>query len=99
MRKIVSIFDFYQSFAFTSIFISAICMFFTSKYGIGAFSTLFWFKIATLGLIYYIVNTYKSDELYYYKNLGLTKRVLWVSALLIDLGLFFLLLIISLILR
>lgn len=99
MRKIRSILDFYQSFAFTSVLITAVCVFFTCKFGIEAFAPLFWFKIAALGLIYYIVNTYKSDELYYFKNLGLTKRVLWVSALLIDLGLFILLLIISLNIR
>lgn len=96
MKKLQFILDFYQSFAFISVLFTVICMFFTCKYGIGAFSALFWFKIVTLGLTYYIVNSYKSDELYYYKNLGFTKRVLWVLALLIDLVLFILLIIISL---
>lgn len=99
MRKICSILDFYQSFSYTSILITIVCVFFTCKFGIGAFAPLFWFKITTLGLIYYIIKTYKSDEFYYYKNLGLTKRILWISAMLIDLGLFILLLIISLKLR
>lgn len=99
MKKIRLIFNFYQSFVFTSVLITTVCVYFTCKFGIGAFSILFWFKIATLGIIYYIIDAYKSDEFYYYKNLGLTKRALWVSVLLIDLVLFILLLIISLKLR
>jgi hypothetical protein len=99
MRKIRSIYDFYQSFAFTSILITSICAYFLFKYGIGAFAVLSWFKIFTFGLIYYIVNTYKKNELYYYKNIGLGKSVLWWGAVSIDLILYMLLLIISLKLR
>lgn len=99
MRKIHSILDFYQSFSFTCNLITVICIFFTYKYGIGTFMPLFWFKIATMGVIFYIMNTYKSNEIYYYKNLGLTKKVLWTSVLLIDLIFFIVLLIICLKLR
>jgi len=40
---------------------------------------LFWFKIATLGLIFYFINNYKSNQYYYYQNLGISKLMLWVT--------------------
>lgn len=55
-------------------------------------STLFWFKVLTSGLFYYYVNTYKANEYYYYKNLGLSKLQLWISSITIDFIIFFVLL-------
>jgi len=52
------------------------------------FGMLFWFKVATLGLIFYFVNSYKSKHYYYYQNLGLSKAMLWGVALGFDLFLF-----------
>ena len=53
---------------------------------------LFWFKIITLGLISYYIHSYKKDEFYYYKNLGLAKKHLWISTLSFDFILFLILL-------
>ena len=52
--------------------------------GIKTFQVLFWFKIFTLGLIFYYINSYKKKELYYYKNLGISKLKLWLPILIFD---------------
>ncbi len=69
------------------------------QYGISVFNILFWFKIATLALITYLINIKKEEEFYYYKNLGLTKRFLLLSTLITDLVIFISLLIVTNILR
>ena len=75
---------FYKSFAFASWMITLSCMLIAYTHGIGTFSVLFWFKIITLGLIFYFIDSYRRDGLYFYKNLGLSKLNLWISALSID---------------
>jgi len=84
MLRLRSIISFYKSYAAPSLAITIICMFFTYKYGIGTFAFLFWFKISTLGLFFYYIMNYKRNEFYYYKNLGLSKMLLWVSTLSFD---------------
>lgn len=88
MKKLRSTLSFYGSFAFPCLILTAVCMFFINRYGFSSFAFLFWFKIATLGVMYYLTNTYKHAEFYYYKNLGLTRRTLWISALGFDITLF-----------
>jgi len=58
------------------------------KYGFSVFSGLFWLKIATLGLTYYFINSYKNKEYYYYQNLGISKALLWAVTLTVDFALF-----------
>jgi hypothetical protein len=67
--------------------------------GIRPFVVLFWFKIATMAIFLYFIDTYKRDELYYFKNLGLSKQFLWISTLLFDFLLFIILITIALIIR
>jgi len=88
MIKIRSILSFYKSFAFAGFTITLACMQFPYRYGIGTFSQVFWFKMLTLGMIFYLNNTYKRREFYYYKNLGVTKKLLWITTLSFDLILF-----------
>jgi hypothetical protein len=57
---------------------------------------LFWFKIISLGLIFYYFHTFKNEVFYYYKNLGITKKQLWLTALSFDFLLFLILLILTL---
>jgi len=90
MKKIRSILSFYLSFAFPCIILTAVCMRFLYMYGITSFAFLFWFKIATLGVMYYLTNMYKHAEFYYYKNLGITRLTLWISAFGLDMVLFML---------
>jgi type III secretory pathway component EscU len=57
-------------------------------YGLSILNILLWFKIITLGILFYYINNRKKNEFYYYKNLGLTKQILWTLTLLFDILLF-----------
>jgi len=63
-------------------------MYFPYSFGIGTFSQLFWFKVVTLGMIFYLNNGYKRNEYYYYKNLGISKKLLWIPTLSFEMILF-----------
>jgi hypothetical protein len=71
-----------------SFLITATCLVLFWEYGFGVFSTLFWFKIGTLGLTFYFINNYKNKEYYYYQNLGVSKTLLWSTTLSFDFALF-----------
>lgn len=47
----------------------------------------------------YFIHSYKRSEFYYYKNLGASKVLLWVSTLSFDFMMFLLVLILSLKMR
>lgn len=89
--KIVKlIWTFYKSFIFFSFLVTALCIALFWEYGLGIYGILFCFKIATLTMTFFIVNSYKSNEYCYYQNLGVSKILLWVCSLSFDLILFFL---------
>ncbi|MET0394241.1 MAG: hypothetical protein ABW019_13935 [Chitinophagaceae bacterium] len=79
---------FYKSFLFFSLVITTCCLSIFWKYGFSVFFMLFWLKLITLGLTYYFINQYKSREYYYYRNLGVSKSLLWAVTLLFDFALF-----------
>jgi len=64
-------------------------------YGLEPFAALFWFKVLTLALIFFFINNYKKKELYYYRNLGVSKLFLWISTIAIDLSIFILFVILT----
>src|SRR5690606_39318372 len=81
------IITFYKSFAFASNLITLSCLYLIILYAEKAIyivQALIWFKIGTLGMIFYYIQSYKRDEFYYYKNLGLAKKHLWISTLTFD---------------
>lgn len=84
MKTLRIILLFYKPFAFTSFFLTATCGVTIYYYGIIIFQVLFWFKLITLGMLYFYINSYKSNEFYYYKNLGLSRSRLWISVLVFD---------------
>lgn len=93
------IITFYKSFALASNFITLACLFLISLYGkkaIYIIQALFWFKIISLGIIFYYIHNYKKDEFYYYINLGLSKKRLWITTFAFDFILFLILLILTL---
>ncbi|MCL3781985.1 hypothetical protein EMN47_16485 [Prolixibacteraceae bacterium JC049] len=96
MRIIIS---FYQLFFWTSFFISLSCGFVIYTWGIATFSALFWFKITTMGAVGYYMKNAKSSLFYYFKNLGISKKKLWIVASLIDILLFTLIVIVAIIAR
>lgn len=90
MKMIRLILSFYKSFAFASLAISLSCVIIINKWGGDTFIALLWYKIITMGLIFYYIQTNKSDNFFYYKNLGLTKKLLWITTLSLDFILFLL---------
>ena len=95
-KKINLFFTFYKSFCFVSIVISIVCAYFLMKDGASAYSALFWFKVITSALIFFYIREYKSKEFYFYKNLGISKKALWIFSLLLDLTIYFVVVIIAL---
>ena len=93
LKKIKLITTFYRSFFIATSTVTISCIWIFQKYGMPTFFALFWFKIATLGLVYYFIKNSKAKEIYYYQNLGIPKIILWSSTLIFD----FVLLIISII--
>jgi hypothetical protein len=92
-KTIWLILTFYRSFFFVSLVIAACSLSIFWKYGFSVFFGLFWLKIATLGLTYYFINSYKSKEYYYFQNLGVSKVLLWALTLTFDFALFIFLII------
>ena len=91
-KKIRLIGHFYRGFWLASTLITLACVGLFWEYGFSIFSTLFWFKLATLFIIYRYVKSYKSREFYYYHNLGVSKLLLWGVTLSFDIVLFLMLL-------
>jgi len=90
-KKIALIWNFYKNFIFLSLLITLICTFLLWEYHFAIFPILFWTKVATLGISYIFINSYKKHEYYYYRNLGLSKTLLWSGSFGFDLILFILL--------
>lgn len=93
MKTFRLILTFYKSFAALSMMLTLTCLFILFEYGFNGIyilQTLFWFKLITLGLIFYFTNSYKKSEYYYYKNLGISKQKLWIPILIFDLSIFIL---------
>jgi len=86
-------FTFYLSYFTTAFVLTLVSAYMLFKLGSGAFTLIFWFKIATYGVIIYYINNYKNKEFYYYQNLGIPKLTLWVGTLTFDFLLFVTLLI------
>ena len=92
LKKIRLIWTFYQSFVLASMVITVCCLYLYYKSDFTLFAVLFWFKLATLGLIFYFVNSYQQHQYYYYQNLGVSKVLLWAATLTFDFALFLFLL-------
>ncbi len=99
MKSLRLLITFYKLFAVTSLIITLACLSIMYAHGIITFTVLFWFKMITLGLIFLYIHRFKPDAYYYYKNLGLTKKHLWISTLTFDMFLFLALIIITIKLR
>jgi len=82
---------FYKNFLVLSIIITAFCLRAFWIYGFATFFGIFWGKLITLGLTYYLLNLNIKNEYFYYQNLGISKTLLWVATLTFDFVLFLLL--------
>ncbi|MFT4023624.1 MAG: hypothetical protein QM664_07565 [Flavihumibacter sp.] len=88
LKTIRLILTFYRSFVLATSLITACCVALFYEYGLKTFSALFWFKLLTLGLVFYFIRSYKAKEFYYYQNLGVSRALLWSSTLTADFILF-----------
>jgi len=88
------IFSFYRNFAIASLAVTTIAGGLFDKYGPTIAGGLFLLKAITNALFLYLIHHLRHKEYYYYYNLGLSKKALWSSTLIIDFSLFFLTLII-----
>lgn len=85
IKRIRLIGHFYKGFWLLSSLITAVCMVLFREYGLSIFSTLLWFKVGTLYIIFRFIKSYKAREFYYYHNLGVSKLLLWGVTLSFDL--------------
>jgi hypothetical protein len=91
-RTIRLLWTFYSGFCFASTLITGVCIILYWQYGDSIYDTLVCFKLLTLLLIYFFINSYKQDQFYYYRNLKLTKWMLWSATLAFDIAFYILLL-------
>lgn len=89
MRTLRLLFTFYRSFAFFSFLITFSCLSILYTWGISTVVVLFWFKMVTEFLIFYYINNFRKEYYYYHKNLGLSKRKMWISTIILDVFVFY----------
>lgn len=99
MTKFRLLLTFYLSFAFASSIITLLCISLLYANAINIITILFWFKIITLVIIFFFIRSYKRKEMYYYLNLGISKKVLWTLVLALDMLIFILLAIVTIIIK
>jgi len=93
MKTLRLLLTFYKSFAAFSLLLTMISLFIiyeSGNDGIYTLKILIWFKLFTIGLIYYFINSYKKNEYYLNLNLGISKAKLWIPILIFDFSIFIL---------
>ena len=83
---------FYRSFVVASALITACCIVLLLEYDYSIFMAVFWLKAFSMAILYRYINRYKQQEYYYYYNLGVSKKLLWITTLSFDFILFIILL-------
>ncbi|ALJ00733.1 hypothetical protein DC20_19305 [Rufibacter tibetensis] len=83
-KSVRLIWTFYTAFAAPSMVITLACLSLNIESGLRIYPIIFWFKVATLGVMFLSVNSYKRHEYFYYLNLGFSKVNLWTSTLSFD---------------
>jgi hypothetical protein len=68
-----------------SLIINGCCLLFFLRYGTGTLVMLVWFKLITQSFTFFLVNSLRRHEYYYYYNLGISRTQLWAVTLLADL--------------
>jgi len=99
MRHLRLILTFYKSFFVLSFIVTLACLYIVQVHGLKALASLLGLKLLTFGLIYLYITSYKRRDFFYYQNLGMPKKKLWFSSLTLDIILFLVLMIITLIIK
>jgi hypothetical protein len=87
MRAIKLITRFYSGIFLVNFLITLSCLYLVRFFGNHArtiITTLFWYKVITIVLIFYSTVFYRKHELYYYQNLGVSKLKLAISTSVFD---------------
>lgn len=95
LKIIQLIWTFYRNFLLLSAFITFLCLRAFWMYGFSSFFGIFWLKVLTMGATYYLIDSNKKNEYYYFQNLGVSKHLLWIASLSFDFVLFLFLLILT----
>jgi hypothetical protein len=88
LTRLRNLLSFYLSFAFPNLLITLACIYMLNVLGMEAFVMVHPFKYVTLLIMWSYINTYKKAEFFYYQNLGMSKRFLWICCIGIDLLIF-----------
>jgi hypothetical protein len=87
MRTFKLIARFYRGIFFSDFLITLCCVVLLKYYSDKAgqiIGIIFWFKVITIGVIFYSSIQTKKRELYYYQNLGVSKIMLGVYTSVFD---------------
>jgi hypothetical protein len=87
--RIRSLLSFYQSFLFVSLIIDLVCIFVIWKTNFNLFMAMLWFKIVAMAIVIFYISEYRHRDFYYYQNIGISKRFLWLGTLSMDFLSFF----------
>jgi hypothetical protein len=87
MRTFKLITRFYGEIFLANFLVTLSCIYLMGNYGVKAYEivvVLFWYKIITIILIFYTATYHKSNEFYYYQNLGISKLQMVISTSIVD---------------
>lgn len=99
MKTLRLVITYYRTIAFVSIFLTLCCISIVYKWGSATLTAIIWFKMLTLFATLFHINSFRNDELFYYKNLGVPKTLLWISTSTLDILLFLFLAILTIKMR
>lgn len=80
---------FYKSVCPASLSISLLCLGIFAAKGPASLQAILWFKVITFGVIGFHMENTRKQAFWYFYNLGLTRKILWVGAAFIDFSIFF----------
>jgi hypothetical protein len=92
MQKIKLLFIFYRNYIIPSLMLTGLCCWIFISHGPATLSSLFLFKILTYAPIAFLVHERRKETYYFYANLGLGWRALYLGSMAPDLVFFILLL-------
>ena len=97
--SLLALLIFYRTHAAASVLISLGCGFILYSNGLGPLPFLLILKLVSALVILYFIEEFRSESYYFYHNLGLTKRGIWIGSLSLDLLLFALISTVSILVR
>ncbi|HEY2581309.1 MAG TPA: hypothetical protein VGI43_05865 [Mucilaginibacter sp.] len=87
MHTLKLITRFYGKIFLANFLVSLSCVYLLGNYGDRAYEiiiVLFWYKVISIVLLFYMAVYYQKQELYYYQNLGISKLKLGITTSVFD---------------